>query len=335
MWKTIIVLVVACSTMCEMAIAAQKKSRLAILDLEAHGMESPMAMRPAEVLKDYLTKYGAYEIVGKEAIEFAARTKGFDPSNFARDANKVKSIAEALKLTWIVSGKVGRISSLYLASLQILNVDKPEKSRVFAYRTAESIESVLQMFAADLTAYLTQVDAAKQYKQAKGYWRARLYFDVYYQLLGLSDKFWNQQFGNTPFENYHEGVGGYLGFGVPLFRVGVSGHNMLNRNLAKTTPKFSGAGYQAHAIINIPLLRPFGLDIGGGYYWLDYTMTDQANKTSSWKNEGALVIGGFNIGTLGFKLFGEGNFAVRQNNKTIDFAYIRGGLRFAFPLKSK
>ncbi len=334
MWKIIVVLTVACSAMGELTSAAQKKPRVAILDLEAHGMESPMVIRPAEVFKDYLTKYGAYEIVGKDAIEIAARTKGFDLNNFAQDANKVRSIAEALKLTWIVSGKVGRISSLYLASLQILNVDKPEKSKVLAYRTAESIESVLQMFAADLTAYLTHVDAEKQHKQAKGYWRARLYFDVYYQLLGLSDKFWNQQFGNTPLENYHEGVGGYFGFGVPLFRVGVSGHNMLNRNLAKKTPKFSGAGYQAHAILNIPLFRPFGLDIGGGYYWLDYTMTDQANKTSSWKNEGALAIGGLNIGTLGFKLFGEGNFAVRQN-KTIEFAYARGGLRFAFPLKSK
>jgi len=160
-----------------------------------------------------------------------------------------------------------------------------------------------------------------------------VFFDLYYQLLGFSSTFWKQQFGETPFENYHEGVGGNFGIGNPIFRLGAGSHNMLHRNWANKAPQFSGAGYQIHALLGIPYKRLVRIEFGLGYYWMDYKLTDRANKIVSLRNNGAFVILTPSLGTTNVKLFGEADLAIKPNG-TLPFLYFRTGLRFAYPVKS-
>lgn len=160
-----------------------------------------------------------------------------------------------------------------------------------------------------------------------------VFFDLYYQLLGFFSTFWKQQFGETPVENYHEGVGGTFGIGNPIFRLGAGSHNMLHRNWVNKAPQFSGAGYQIHALLGIPYKRLFRIEFGLGYYWIDYKLTDRANKIISLKNNGAFFIITPSLGTPNVKFFGEGNLAIKPSG-TLPFLYFRMGLRFAYPIKS-
>lgn len=232
-----------------------------------------------------------------------------------------------------MSGKIGKLGSLYLVSFEAICIDKPEQSKRFAYRTSESPENLLQGAASEALIYINRFSIVNQISPPNENWRPRIFASIYYQLLNISENFWQQQYGGLPFANNHEGIGGRLDFGFPWFRVGAGLQHLLTRNLSKKKPTLSGGGYEMHALISLSL-KIMRLEIGGGYQRVEYFITEGTNKISLSKDESALALGGLAFGTKGFKIFGEGDFRLNENEK-IDFFYGRGGFRLSFPVKAK
>jgi len=179
--------------------------------------------------------------------------------------------------------------------------------------------------------------------------RRRIIFNAYYQRLDIFADFWERQFNNTPIAQYnneeYKGVGGDLGISFAgFFRAGGGTHfmmeqatngkasNELGGGLEDYTLKVSGTGYQAYALVAIPIWK-FGLEGGGGYYWVNYNIngrTKGLRSSRNLKNGGAYAIGTLTLGSDRFKIFGEANLAVKPD-QTFAFIYKRVGLRFSFP----
>jgi|GEM_PF-2649150 len=314
-------------------LAAPTKIRIVWLEVEGHGVENSVAAGYSNFVKELFAKQGEIELIAKESLFAMASAKGYDPKNFLKDPAQVKIVGNALKLSWLVRGKIGKLGSLYLVAFEAICIDKPEQSQRFAYRTSESPESLLQGAASEALTHINRFSLVSQIRPPNENWRPRIFAAAYYQVLNISENYWQQQFGSLPFANEHEGIGGSLDFGFPWFRVGAGLQHLLTRNLSKKKPTLSGGGYEAHALINLSL-KIAHLEIGAGYQRVEYFITEGNNKISLSKDESALAIGGLALGTKGFKIFGEGDFRLQENGK-LDFFYGRGGFRLSFPVKAK
>jgi hypothetical protein len=183
-------------------------------------------------------------------------------------------------------------------------------------------------------------------KKLKDIMRTRIIFSLYYQRLDISPGFWKQEFDETPVvqlnNEEYDGIGGSFGIGlVRYFRFGGSTHFIIDRatkssqttDLGSYSFKVSGDGQQVYAILAFPPEK-FSIEIGVGYYWMNYRINYSSNNlifSRNWKTQGGYGIGGLSLplGSDHFKLFGEINLA-KKLSRPIPLFYKRIGLRFSF-----
>lgn len=236
-------------------------------------------------------------------------------------------------LAWCYAAEDSAKAELYVWRLLNLEPDyQPTAKEPASFKRL--LESVKQLQKAPQRANSFEVEGPSlQFKTWQNRLFSLIFFDIYYQLSGFSSPFWKLQFGETKLVNYHEGVGGSLGIGNPVFRFGAGSHNMLHRNWESKAPYLSGAGYELHALAGVPYKRLVRIELGLGYYWMDYKLTNRANETVAFRNNGAFVIFTSSLGAPNVKIFGEADLGVKPNG-TLPFLYFRTGLRFAYPIKS-
>jgi TolB-like protein len=104
------------------AAAAQAKPKLAVMPLNAHGLEERVATILDSLVVIELDQVGRYEVIGATDIKAMLGFEGVKASLGCTDVSCVAELGGALGVDYLVSGVLGRLGSKILITAKLIDV---------------------------------------------------------------------------------------------------------------------------------------------------------------------------------------------------------------------
>jgi len=110
------------------------KIKIAVLDLDAKGVEPVAAQVLSETLRSELYSSGLFRVMNREDVDKVLKEKEFEAATMATPAEEIAEIGTALGVDKMVTGSIGKLGQTYAVTLRMVNVKTHENERIVTER---------------------------------------------------------------------------------------------------------------------------------------------------------------------------------------------------------
>jgi len=121
---------------------SQTKTTLAVLDLDAMGLEKTQAEILTNRLRSNTVSLGIYEVVERQKMQEILDEQEFQLSGCTTDACAVE-VGQLLGVQKMISGSIGAIGKVYTVELRLLDVETGKIERSATYDFQGELEILL------------------------------------------------------------------------------------------------------------------------------------------------------------------------------------------------
>jgi len=121
---------------------SQTKTTLAVLDLDAKGLEKTQAEILTNRLRSHVVSLGIYEVVERQKMQEILDEQEFQLSGCTTDACAVE-VGQLLGVQKMISGSIGAIGKVYTVELRLLDVETGKIERSATYDFQGELEILL------------------------------------------------------------------------------------------------------------------------------------------------------------------------------------------------
>ena len=122
---------------------ANKKESIAVLELQATGVDKDLATNLSEILVAEVDRLNIYKVIGKSEIKAML---GFEEEKqilaCSDDTGCLAEIGGALGVEKIIIGSIGKISNTFVVNIKLVNIKKAEVEKRF-YETVKGDAAIL------------------------------------------------------------------------------------------------------------------------------------------------------------------------------------------------